>query len=44
MAYLFDSYTDWVQLMVNYFFLNNNDDTRLCFAPRTLNDNWPSKA
>ena len=42
MAALLDNNVDWVLLMVNYFFLNNDDDTRFCFVPRTVNGNWPS--
>ena len=42
MAALLDNNVDWVALMVNYFFLNDADDTRFCFVPRTVNGNWPS--
>ena len=42
MAALLDNNVDWVPLMVNYFFLNNDDDTRFCLVPRTANGNWPS--
>ena len=37
-----DNNVDWVPLMVNYFFLNDDDDTRLCFVPRAVNRNWQS--
>ena len=40
MSALLDSNVDWVPLMVNYFFLNDDDGTRLCFVPRTANENW----
>ena len=36
MTALLDNNVDWVPLMVNYFFLNDEDDTRLCFVPRTV--------
>ena len=42
MAALLDNNVDWVPLMVNYFFLNDDNDTGFCFAPRTVNENWPS--
>ena len=42
MAALLDNNIDWVPLMVNYFFLNDDDDTHFCFVPRTVNGNWPS--
>ena len=42
MAALFDNSVDWVPLMVNYSFLNGDNDTRFCFVPRTVNENWPS--
>ena len=42
MAALLDNNVDWVPLMVNYFFLNDDDDICFCFVPRTVNKNWPS--
>ena len=42
MAALLDNNVDGVPLMVNYFFLNGDADTRLCFVPQTVNGNWPS--
>ena len=42
MATLLDNYVDWVPLMVNYFFLNDDDDIYFCFVPRAVNGNWPS--
>ena len=42
MAGLLDKNVHWVPLMVNYFFLNDDDDTHFCFVPQTVNGNWPS--
>ena len=42
MAGLLDNNVHWVPLMVNYFFLNDDDDTHFCFVPQTVNGNWPS--
>ena len=42
MAALLDNNVDWVQLMVNDFFLNDDDDTRFYFVPQTVNGNWQS--
>ena len=42
MAALLDNNVDWVPLMVNYFFLTDDDDTRFCLVPQTVNGNWPS--
>ena len=42
MAALLDNNVDWVPLMLDHFFLNDGDDTRLCPVPRTVNGNWPS--
>ena len=41
MAALLDNNVDWVPLMVNYSFLNDDDDTSLRLVPRTVNGNWP---
>ena len=35
---------DWVPLMVNYFLLKDDDDTRFCFVPRTVHGNCPSNS
>ena len=42
MAALLDNDVDWVPLMTNFLFLSDDDDPRFCFAPRTVNGNWPS--
>ena len=42
MAALLDSNVNWVLLMVNYFFLNGDDETHPRFVPRTVNANRPS--
>ena len=41
MAAVLGNTVDLVPLMVNYFFLNDDDDPRLCFVPQTVNGNWP---
>ena len=33
-----DNSVDWGSLMVNYFFLSDNDDTSFCFVPQTVNE------
>ena len=40
MAALLDDNVDWVPLMLNYAFLNEDDDTRVCFILQTVNGNW----
>ena len=42
MTALLNNNVDWVPLMVNYFFLNDDDDTHICFVLQTVNGNWPS--
>ena len=42
MAALLDNNVNWVPLMLNYFFLNNDNDTHVCFVAGTVNQNWPS--
>ena len=42
MSALLDNNVDWVALMVNYFFSNDNDVTRFCPVPRTANGNCSS--
>ena len=39
---LLDYYVDWKPLMANDFFLNSDEDNRLCPVPRTVYGNWPS--
>ena len=40
---LWDNNVDWVPLMVDYFFLNDDDNTRLCMVPQTVYGIWLSK-
>ena len=39
---LLDNNVNWVLLMVNYSFLNGDDDSHSCFVPRTVNGNRSS--
>ena len=41
-AYIYEGNLNWVPLMLDYFLLNDGDDTRFCPVPRTVNGNWPS--
>ena len=44
MAAFLDKNVDWVPLMVNYFFLDDDDGTSFCFVPPTVNGNRPSNS
>ena len=44
MAALLDNNVDQTPLMVNYFLLNDDGDTRFCFATRAINGNLSSNS